>query len=532
MANSAPALIWVTDSRGGLVFANRHAETLFGIPAERLHGEGWLAVVHPDDVPTFHDAFRRAFDARQPFHAESRVRDRHGEIRWLRCEGAPLFDATGSFLGYTGCNLDVTATHRAAEALEQRVTERTAELAAANHQLRSQIEERERMEAGLRQMQRLEAVGQLTAGVAHDFNNLLTVILGNVRLLARAATDATQQRRLEMVRLAGERGAALTHQLLAFSRRQRLEPRTVDLNATIAELAELLRSTVGGRVKLDISLSPEPWPAQVDPTQLELVILNLALNARDAMPGGGSLRVGTSNVTMGEPERPHDPPAGEYVAISVADTGPGMPAAVRDRMFEPFFTTKPVGAGSGLGLSQVLGFAQQSGGGVRVEAEEGRGTTVSVLLPRAAGTAPAGCNRPAAPAARAQAADRLVLLVDDDSAVRETTAAALRDLGYRVVEAGSGGAALDLLDREAHVDLLLLDFAMPGMNGVEVAQAARSRRPGVPVLFLTGYADAAAVAGEGQEQIIQKPFRPEDLARRLSMALGGCQAPLSSHALN
>ena len=532
MADSAPALIWMTDAAGDLVFANRRFQATFGVSPRRLRGQDWQAALHPEDLLAFRAAFRESMEARLPFQAETRICDRQGAIRWLRCEGAPRFDARGGFLGYTGCSLDVTETREASEALEIRVAERTAELAAANRQLLARIEERERVETGLRQMQRLEAVGQLTAGVAHDFNNLLTVILGNIRLLSRAASDPAQQRRLEMIRMAGERGAVLTHQLLAFSRRQRLEPRTLDLNATVSGLAELLRSTVGSRVRLDIALSDDPWPAHVDPTQLELVILNLALNARDAMPGGGSLRVTTANATLGPPTGPQDPAAGEYVAIAVADTGSGMSEAVREKAFEPFFTTKQVGEGSGLGLSQVLGFAQQSGGGVRIETTPGRGTTVRVFLPRATDTAPLAGETGDAQAEAAPGSDRLVLLVDDDGAVRETTAAALRDLGYRVVEAGSGGAALDLLEREARVDLLLLDFAMPGMNGVEVARVARMRRPGVPVLFLTGYADAAAMAGEGQERIIQKPFRTEDLARRLSMALGGHHAPPYTHTLN
>ena len=274
------------------------------------------------------------------------------------------------------------------EDLEARVQERTGELAAANRQLLAQIEERERMEMTLRQMQRLEAVGQLTSGVAHDFNNLLTVVLGNIgfieRTFADAKIDGTAARRLGYMRTAAERGAKLTDQLLAFSRRQRLEPKVLDLNETVRGMRDLLRSTIGGAIQVEITLEPEPWPALVDPTQLELAVLNLAINARDAMQIGGSLHVSTRSVALGPPRCAEEPAAGDYVEICVADTGAGMSAEVRAKVFEPFFTTKEVGKGSGLGLSQVLGFVKQSGGGMSIESEPGLGTAVRIYLPRAA----------------------------------------------------------------------------------------------------------------------------------------------------
>src|SRR6185437_11612953 len=267
--------------------------------------------------------------------------------------------------------------------LELRVDERTGELAAANRQLLGQIEERERVEATLRQMQRLEAVGQLTSGVAHDFNNLLTVILGNIYFLekgfATAGLDGKFVERLSYMRAAAERGARLTDQLLSFSRRQRLDPRALDLNETVASMRDLLQSTMGGSIHIETTLSDNLWLALVDPTQLELAVLNLAINARDAMQVGGTLRVKTENVTLGAPNFPEEPPPGRYVGIFVSDSGTGMTDEVRTKAFEPFFTTKDVGKGSGLGLSQVLGFAKQSGGGVCIESHLGEGTSIGIF---------------------------------------------------------------------------------------------------------------------------------------------------------
>jgi signal transduction histidine kinase len=402
--------------------------------------------------------------------------------------------------------------------LERRVEERTSELEAANRQLASQITEREKVESALRQAQRLEAVGQLTSGVAHDFNNLLTVILGNVRQMQKNASDAAQTRRLNMMAEAGERGAKLTAQMLAFSRRQKLEPKPVDLNDTVASMRDLLQSTMGGSVRIETVLANRLWPAMIDPTQIELAILNLAINARDAMAVGGTLAVETSNVSLGEPRSTSEPPAGQYVCVSVSDTGSGMPDDVVAKVFEPFFTTKEVGKGSGLGLSQVLGLAKQSGGGVRIQTEVGEGTSVKLYLPRA-NTASEAQPAPAPLAAAQRASGLTVLLVDDDSAVREVTRSILQDLGYSVIEAGSGGACLDMLDTHKDIDLVLLDFAMPGMNGAEVAREIRSRSAAMPILFATGYADAEALTEADEDSIVRKPFVEAELADKLRRAL-------------
>ncbi|HEX3487048.1 MAG TPA: response regulator [Micropepsaceae bacterium] len=414
--------------------------------------------------------------------------------------------------------------------LESRVDERTAELAAANRLLLSQIEERERVESTLRQMQRLEAVGQLTSGVAHDFNNLLTVVLGNIGFLEKGFTaagiDGKLAQRLGYMRIAAERGAKLTDQLLSFSRRQRLDPRAIDLNETVSGMRDLLQSTLGGRIRIETEFQDGLWLALVDPTRLELAVLNLGINARDAMEVGGMLRVVTRNVSVGAPRFPEEPPAGDYVGIFVIDDGSGMPDGVRAKVFEPFFTTKEVGKGSGLGLSQVLGFAKQSGGGVCIDTEIGKGTSVGILLPR---TEITPLQQSLAPAFENQAEARErrgahILLVDDDNAVREVTAAILRELGYVVLEAGSGGAALDVLGHERNIDLLIVDFAMPGMNGAEVARLTRAKYPALPILFLTGFADRAAMGGVEEADIIGKPFIEDELARKIRATLNADRA--------
>jgi signal transduction histidine kinase len=406
--------------------------------------------------------------------------------------------------------------------LEARVEERTAELEAANRQLADQIVERERIESVLRQTQRLEAVGQLTSGVAHDFNNLLMVVLGNIRQLQKTTADPIATRRLQTMVMAAERGAQLTAQMLAFSRRQRLEPRPVDLNETVLNMRDLLQSTMGGAIQIHTELQADLWAAMIDPTQIELVILNLAINARDAMEVGGGLTVATANVTLGPPVRAEEPAAGDYVMVAVTDTGSGMAPEVLAKVFEPFFTTKEVGKGSGLGLSQVFGLAKQSGGGVRIDSAPGDGTAVKVYLPRATGRPLTGrTNEPgeADSAPRTSPRSCKVLVVDDDSAVREVTAGMLTDLGYGVVQAASGGAALDLLDRQSEIDLLLLDFAMPGMNGAEVAREAHARRPGLPILFVTGYADTEVLEASAGDGIVRKPFVERELAAKLRLAL-------------
>jgi PAS domain S-box-containing protein len=354
------------------------------------------------------------------------ILDAAGEVTGLFVEGSDVTERIRTDAALRASETRYRAELRGfTERLEASVEERTGELAAANRQLVAQIEERERVEATLRQMQRLEAIGQLTSGVAHDFNNLLTVVLGNIGFLERTLDQAgiagKPRDRLGYMKSAADRGARLTGQLLAFSRRQRLEAKPLDMNDTVVSMRDLLESSMGGSVRLETVLKPDLWPALVDATQIELVILNLAINARDAMAVGGALTVETANVVLGAPTRPDAPPAGQYVMVSVTDTGSGMTPEVLAKAYEPFFTTKPVGKGSGLGLAQVLGFAKQSGGGVQIDSVVGRGTVVKVYLPRAA-TRPVvdPAERDAGVVTRLSGPARRVLLVDDDSAVRRS----------------------------------------------------------------------------------------------------------------
>jgi signal transduction histidine kinase/CheY-like chemotaxis protein len=395
----------------------------------------------------------------------------------------------------------------------------------ANVALLGQMAERERAEAALRQAQKIEAVGQLTGGVAHDFNNLLTVLMGNIDLVeGSGGLDERNSGRLAAMRGAAERGARLTAQLLAFARQQPLAPRPVDLNAVVTGMEGLMQSALGRTVRVRYVLDAGLWPALVDPTQIELVILNLAINARDAMPGGGELTIETSNVRLPPSQRADALPAGDYVAIRVSDTGIGMTADVQAKAFEPFFTTKPVGSGSGLGLSQVFGMARQSGGDVSIESRSGQGTSVTLHLPRAPVPMADAMALPS-PASAANGNRRLVLLVDDEAAVRETTAELLRTFGYSVIEAGGGPAALECLRQEPDIALLLTDVVMPDMNGPALAEAARALRPGLPVVFISGYADLAGVAdGAALGPLVRKPYRPSELTEQMAAALSAVPA--------
>ncbi len=380
------------------------------------------------------------------------------------------------------------------------------------------ITERRAAEEALRQSQKMEAFGQLTGGVAHDFNNLLQAITGGLEMLGRkhVHTEAGQKL-LGLIGNAADRGAQLTRQLLAFARKEHLDARPTDVNATLAASGQLLDRSLGGRVAIERVLTPDAWPAMTDPGQLDIAILNLVLNARDAMPDGGTITISTGNVTAPGEDCPSALSPGDYVRVSVADTGVGMEDAVRARVFEPFFTTKGVGKGTGLGLSQVYGFAHQSSGTVRIASVPGQGTVVDIYLPRAHGQIETA-SRPDEPSR--WLGRETVLVVDDDADIRALAVASLRELGYRVLAAERGAGALELLRAEPGIDLLLADFAMPGMNGAELVRQARMLRPELPVLFMTGYADLDEVGAlAGPDGVIYKPFRLTELGERVGQTL-------------
>jgi signal transduction histidine kinase/CheY-like chemotaxis protein len=395
------------------------------------------------------------------------------------------------------------ASHR--EQLEGTVALRTEEL-------RSEIEARRQAEATLLQSQKMEAIGQLTGGVAHDFNNLLTIASGSLEMLEARISDERSLNLLRNAQSAISRGATLTTSLLAFARKQRLEPVLANLNSVILDMEEMLRRSIGPSVEIRHALAGELWPVEIDLGQIETALLNIAINARDAMPEGGILLFETANVS--------DPPLEEVaghdcVLVSVHDTGTGMAPDVLERAFEPFFTTKEVGKGTGLGLSMVFGVVHQSGGAVRLRSELGRGTTVLIYLPRADQTALPLADT-AGSACSSSDADAHILVVDDDAAVRWVTVESLKEAGYRVAEADSGSAALALLERDDPCDLVVMDHAMPGLSGKDTVRLARRARPELKVLFLSRY---TAWEEAGGDIWLQKPFKTQALAEAVTRAL-------------
>ena len=405
------------------------------------------------------------------------------------------------------------ARERASHELEALVVERTSELEKANQELRTQMAERTRIEETLRQAQKIEAIGQLTGGIAHDFNNLLMVISGGLDMLDRRADPARRERLMAGMRQAAQRGTSLTRQLLAFSRRQSLAPESVDLVLRIGRMRELLDRSLSGDVHVQVQFAPDLWPVEVDPGELELVILNLAVNARDAMPDGGSILIEARNA----PDEPVMGLRGDFVRLAVIDDGTGIPEDVRARVFDPFFTTKEMGKGAGLGLAMVYGFMRQSGGLATVDPEAEGGAVLSLYFPRAAGVT----ERRASPVqpARKGGAER-VLMVEDQEDVGDLGRSMLEDLGYDVVLTRSAREALDYLAGDSDFQLLFTDILMPGgMNGVALAQAVRRDYPRLSVLLTTGFADEAIDEGARSYELIRKPYRRADLNERIRAVL-------------
>jgi len=477
--------IFLLDRDGHVVTWNEGAERIKGFRRDEIVGRHFELFYTPED---------RA--AGVPRHAMETARA-HGKFEaeaWrLRKDGSRFFanvvleavnDASGELIGFAKITRDMT--------------------------------ERRAMEAQLRQAQKMEAIGQLTGGVAHDFNNLLTIIIGNLDILGREPHDAERRRRaIEAAMQGAQRAATLTQQLLAFSRRQPLNPRSTDVNKLVWQTAEMLRRLLGETIALDLRLSADAWHVRIDSHQLESTLLNLAVNARDAMPDGGTLTLETFNTTLGRDRlRYEGAPEGEYVVVSVSDTGTGMTGDVLEHAFEPFFTTKPQGKGTGLGLSQVYGFVRQSEGTVALTSEVGEGTKVALYFPRAVP------EKEIVPEVRplAHGSER-ILLVEDEEGVRVFTAEVLRELGFDVLEASDGPSALALLRRDPHVALLLTDVGLPGgLNGRQVAEQARELRPELRVLFTTGYA-RQAFAGDGSlgpgYGLLRKPYLRAEVAARV-----------------
>ena len=394
------------------------------------------------------------------------------------------------------------------------------ERAEAMEALQREMAERQRAEEALRQAQKLEALGQLTGGVAHDFNNLLQIIIGNVSILRqRGGTEGTHE--FEAIDRALQRGESLTRQLLAFGRRQNLQPREVDLKAELPRMKGMLRHSVRGDITLATEIAPDLWPVEIDPNEFELAIINLAMNARDAQPRGGAVIIDAVNETLTSEEPHPENLVGDFVRLRVRDTGSGIPPDVLSRVFEPFFTTKAKEKGTGLGLSQVYGFARQSGGGAFIESEEGKGTTVTLHLPRSHRSA-AMEGAAAEPSLRenGRSEQGTILVVEDNAEISIVTVALLQSFGYRTNLADTADDAFARLIQGEKADLVFTDIVMPGeMNGIELARSLRSRFPGLPVLLTTGYSAGAQQATQEGFTLLPKPYRPELLAKAIRTML-------------
>ena len=532
LAETLPQLVWTCLPDGRCDYLSPQWVAYTGVAEADQLNLDWLdVVIHPEDRDRTYDHWMGAVAGRHPYDIDYRIRRHDGAFRWFKTRGTPVRDEeTGRILYWFGTCTDIQdaieareALARSREELERRVAERTRRLEA-------EMAEREAAEAALHQAQKMEAVGQLVGGVAHDFNNLLTIISGNLDLLeGRVEHDPRLLKHIRTAAGAASRAETLTRQLLVFSRRQELRAQEIDLNQIVLGVQDLLHQTVGRGVELRFTLAPDLWPAMTDRNQLEVALLNLVANARDAMPAGGRVTVETANVVLdAEAARGLHPDVapGPYVQIRVGDTGCGMTPEVLRRAFEPFFSTKDVGRGTGLGLSMVFGFARQSRGHVRIESEPDRGTIVILHLPRAADAAvertDEAASRPAGPVARQRAdgggGSETVLVVEDDPNVREFAVSVLGRLGYRVLTAAEGEAGLAAVQAHPEIDVLFTDVVMPGhLNGLDLARTARERRPDLPIVLTTAYAERL-IEREGLPagvDLLKKPYRPVDLAERI-----------------
>ena len=503
IADSAPVPMWVTRLDGSRDFVNQAFNDFFGLPEEARGFHDWVQSIHPDDRDEFVNAQVEATRKLEAYDLVARVRRHDGQWRWLRAVSMLRQDAEGHVIGMVGAASDITEAKEAELELQRQVAERTAELSETQEQLR--------------QAQKMEALGQLTGGIAHDFNNLLTVIVGGLDLIAKQVQDERLLRFATNALSAAERGARLTAQLLAFSRVQRLELKPTYVAPLIEEMRPLLRNVLGPGIQKQFDLDPHLTPVLADPTQLEVAVLNLAINARDAMTDGGTLTISSCKRRISsDPEL--EP--GTYVELSIADTGAGMPPEVLARAFEPFFTTKDVGKGTGLGLSMVYGMARQCGGAVKIESEVGRGTTVRLYFRRA--------DRDAeVPASDGQTGDELrrsrgaatVLVIDDDPDVRHFIAAGLEEYGHEVFEAADGSEGIEKFAANLP-DLVILDYIMPGLSGAEVAAHILATRPDQPILFVSGYNETDAIRRVAPDaNILAKPFRAAALEDAVRSAL-------------
>jgi PAS domain S-box-containing protein len=481
-------LILVTDSMGNFVQVSPSVFNILGYRPEEMIGHSAVDFIHPDDLDSTRNEMRAARRGLQMRSFEARYPHKDGHdvmLNWMGTWSEPV--RRHFFIG-------------------RDLTEKRA------------------VEAQMRQAQKMDAIGQLTGGVAHDFNNILTVITGTIGILADAVADRAELVSIaKLIDDAAERGAQLTKHLLAFARKQPLQPVEIDVNSLILEAGKLLHPTLGEQIEISPKLEQDAWPALVDPNQLTTAVLNLALNARDAMPGGGKLTLETGNVRLDEDytRLNTDVVPGDYVMIAISDTGTGIPATLLEKVFDPFFTTKEVGKGTGLGLSMVFGFVKQSGGHIKIYSEEGHGTTVKIYLPRSTGQGQSAADLLSA--APVVGGSETVLVVEDDTLVRQYVVAQVASLGYATLEAATATEALTIIDNGADVDLLFTDVIMPGaMNGRQLVDEALKRRPSLKTLFTSGYTENAILHHGRLDEgvlLLAKPYRKPELARMIRVAL-------------
>ncbi len=525
---AADAIISINEQQRITLF-NDGAEQIFGYAREDVLGRS-LDVLLPDRFAKSHgqhiDRFRSSPVSARRMGERSEIFGRRRSGHEFPAEASISHLEIGGQSTFTVVLRDISERKRAEERLARSNAELEIRVLERTHELSAEMRQREMTQAQLVRTQRMEAFGQLTGGVAHDFNNLLTVITGNLELLEMRLQDERERTLLKRAADAADMGARLTARLLTFARRRQFETVQLNLNDSVASMVDLLGRTLGEPITLQTQFDPQLWIARADPSEIENAVLNLALNARDAMPKGGRLIIETTNVTVDDEQigALTKLPAGDYVRLSVSDTGAGMSAHVLQHAFEPFFTTKQPGKGTGLGLSTVYGFTQEHGGTVTIYSELGYGTTVSVYLPRSDRQhATAAQDRPGD--AVPLSAGELVLLVEDNVEVRRVTASRLTELGYRVIDVDGGPAALEVLKSERVIDVVFSDIVMAGgMSGFDVAQWVQSHRPGLKMLLTSGYADEALRVQDRQAaglKILRKPYNRSELARAIRQTLDG-----------
>jgi PAS domain S-box-containing protein len=524
-ADIMPGFLWVADPAGNMTYINRSYRERTGYSAAQLIDGAWLQTIHPEDQAMCEQLWASAIAEGTDVEGRYRIRMTDGSYRWYLERGMPQRAPDGTITAWVGVAVDIEeliagreAIQRYRAELEALVTERTEALSQTASELNAETSRREQAMEALAHKHKIDALGQLTAGVAHDFNNLLVAIMGGFQLIELRAQDASIQQLTRNGLHASERAASLVRQLLSVARREPPRPEQIDLSEALPGMQDLLRHALTQRQVVTLDVPRETWPVFVDAAQLETALLNLAVNARDAMPEGGTLSISAAN-------RPAEGGGNQdSVLITVADTGSGISPQLLERVCDPFFTTKPRGEGTGLGLAMVKNFVTAAGGDIRLESTQGVGTRILLRLPRAlpVATVPRAIPAPEIAAHRETA----VLVVEDDEAVRPITCTFLRDAGYRVLEAASGAVALALLQVSGDIDILVTDLAMPAMDGLQLAQAVRAARPNLPAVLVTSHADSHDLS---DQIVVRKPFTSADLTQAVALALGRHPEPPRRH---